>query len=139
MNAAINSFLYGGEIKPRELIKARGGNPNPRNQRRAILTEALVLEMREKFKTGDYNFVQLGKIYGVSQITARDAVRGLKWKHVKGAIPAKKLRKLDAEKVREMRFMFANTSFNRAEIARKFGISPSAGRSAINGATWRNV
>ena len=83
MDAALQRFLYGGQIKSPLQPKAKQnrGNPHPTG-RLCKLTEAKVTEMRDKYRGGGYLFRELGVEYGVKRVTAMEAVRGIKWGHV---------------------------------------------------------
>lgn len=46
------------------------------------LTESQVLEMREKYATGNYSFASLGKEYGISHTSAGFVVTRKTWRHI---------------------------------------------------------
>lgn len=47
---------------------------------KAKLTLKKVIEMRELYKTGNFRYKQIAKIYGVSPASAREAILGIYWK-----------------------------------------------------------
>jgi hypothetical protein len=49
------------------------------------LCEQDVIEMREKYETGDYTHEELADEYGVGVNTAGEAIRGVTWSHVGGS------------------------------------------------------
>lgn len=46
------------------------------------MTAADVLRMREMYETGAYSFTDLGRIFGVSNVAATNAVRRYTWTHI---------------------------------------------------------
>ena len=44
--------------------------------------KADVIEMRKKYKTGNYTYADLGKEYGIGNSTAGEVVRGITWSHI---------------------------------------------------------
>jgi hypothetical protein len=53
---------------------------------KAVLTERDVILMRVLYRTGCGTVRQLSQRFGVSFATAREAIRGISWKHVEGAV-----------------------------------------------------
>lgn len=49
---------------------------------RAKLTDAAVVEIREKYKTGNYNQMDLAVEYGVARSLISHVVTGRMWSHV---------------------------------------------------------
>lgn len=58
-----------------------GENAHGETNGKAKLTDAKVLEMRRLHAEG-VSYYRLGKIYGVSDMAAAKAVKGLTWKHL---------------------------------------------------------
>ncbi len=65
----------------RDPDKIRRGSKRPD----AKLTEAAVLEMRKLHRDG-CTYAELARIYKVHFVTASDAIKGKKWKHVGGEV-----------------------------------------------------
>ena len=55
------------------------GNANAR------LTEEIVLKMRQEYAEGGTSFEKIGEKYGVHFVTAWEAIKGRKWKHVQNS------------------------------------------------------
>lgn len=49
---------------------------------KAKLTEKLVLEIRAKYRTGDYSTRQLAKEYGLHHSAMYNAIKGISWSHI---------------------------------------------------------
>lgn len=62
---------------------ARGAHKGSKHHL-ARLTEELVLEAREWYyeKPGAISMAELGRLYGVSDNTMRNIIKGVTWKHV---------------------------------------------------------
>lgn len=79
-----------GERERRRERKAeRTGIPAPRS----YLTDEQVLTARELYATGRYTFAQLADRYGLHRQAMRRVIVGDAYKHLPGAVPARKQRK----------------------------------------------
>lgn len=48
----------------------------------AKLTDAIVIECRERYRSGDVGFHKLAKEFGVCKKTMMRAIKGQQWKHI---------------------------------------------------------
>jgi len=60
----------------------KGRTPHGENHCRAVLTEAMVLDAKQRYDRGDGTYKDLAPDYGVSPITLGDAIAGRTWKHL---------------------------------------------------------
>lgn len=70
------------DAKGRRRVRPLHGEANPS----ARLTEALVLELRERNKGGE-GYRRLARAFGISTATVQDAVSGRTWRHVASRPP----------------------------------------------------
>lgn len=139
-------------------VHVRGeGSPN------ALLTAENVVEMRRIMAAGGTTFELLALSFGVSMVTARDAVHGKTWAHLPLAIaiPPKKAQppkksnprkhvqmqvrgervgnaRLDSNKALEIRKR-AIAGVTEHQLAHDFGVKKSTVHDVISGRCWRHV
>lgn len=61
---------------------AKGRRPVGEQSATAKVTEAQVIEMRQRFAAGEHNFNMFGREYGISAIEARAIILKERWKHL---------------------------------------------------------
>lgn len=114
------------------------GFHNPRD-RKPELSEAIVLELRRAFGSGEKTLKQLAKESEFNQKVVKAAIRGESWTHLPDAVPPSTNKtgiyrsKLTADQVIEMRRQYAAGELTVPAIAHRYGISTSNARKAING------
>lgn len=139
----------------RDLAKAqrnaeamRGQNVRGSQHGQAKLTEALVIEIRTQAAQGATS-ADLATTYGVSRGVIREAIQGITWAHVPGAMPeflfstlvqgeAHGNAKVTPDLVREIRALGASGQ-RHADIAERFGISKATVQSIVARTTWAHV
>ncbi len=121
----------------------------------AKLTDTVVLEMRALYASGQYSMTELGAKFGVHKVTARNAIRGLKWTHV-DAVPIPTTvqsrggntyrrgtthpnARLTEAAVAEMRRTYGAGEATMTVLAARFSVSKTAAQKAIRGVQWRHV
>lgn len=119
-----------------------GTDPSGERNGEVKVTEAQVLEIREKYATGNYSCGALGKEYGLSKAQAYRIVTGVSWKNTggcKGIIGNSGERvycaKLNENAVRAIR----SSNESNADLARQYGASSGAIRNIRIGKTWKDV
>lgn len=117
---------------------------------RAKLDEALVVELRRRYRKGDITVERLAKEYGVSAAVANHATSGRTWRHVaEPSAPGSRekgprgdrhhLAKLTAGDVAEMRGLFVTGDYTKRALALRFGVHYNTCRMALDRVTWRHV
>jgi hypothetical protein len=53
-----------------------------KNNKNSILTEEQVLEIREKYSSGNYTQKELGQLFGVKEVTIFKIIKKITWKHI---------------------------------------------------------
>ena len=69
-----------------ERKKNRGADHKGEKHGRHKLTEAQVVEIREKYIPRKYSTRRLAKEYGVSQPVVHDIVKYISWKHIVSSV-----------------------------------------------------
>jgi group I intron endonuclease len=122
----------------------------------AKLTDAIVLEMRQRYKAGGVMLDELGAEFGVSWKTAHQAITGKTWSHLNHIEPPCNIcriagrppsqtgesnwcAKLTDEIVIEMRRRYKAGGITRRQLGTEFGVSKSVARYAITGKTWTHL
>ena len=86
--------IYEGTILQNQRDMAeRGRSVRGTKQRDAKLTDELVAAMRNEYATGTLGYAALAAKYNISRVGAKSAITGKTWKHVPGAVGAKRTRK----------------------------------------------
>lgn len=104
-------------------LGGEGGNISDRsgeNNTCAVLTEALVLQIRKEAKEGKETHQELSEKYFVTRETISTLVRGDSWSHVKGPRSRRKL--VSSEDVKLMQELYAK-GHSRASISKQTGWS----------------
>lgn len=116
------------------------------NNRRAILTESSVLEIRNRYAAGGITCEQLALEYGVKDNTIEACLSGATWKHVAGQIQPKRTTseqhpsaKLNAADVLEIRRLFAFGIETVKTLAALYQIDKATVLSIVHGETWRDT
>jgi hypothetical protein len=113
---------------------------------RAKLAESDVIEMRRLAAAGQTG-ADIAELFGVSEGCATKVINGTRWRHLPGALPARRGNAsgednyhhvLDVDAVRVMRRM-ARRGIVFARIAERFSVSERCVRQAIYGETWADV
>lgn len=136
------------------MSKAQRGDKNPQ----AILNDQLVIEILNKYNTGDYNQRQLAKEYNIHYATINDLIRNKTWKHiVRLPLLSKNIHsdkqkelfirngektgnnKLTEENVKEVIKLYNNEQYTYKQIAKMFNIKTPTIYAIINGITWKHI
>jgi group I intron endonuclease len=124
----------------------------------AILTEALVIEILEKYSTGDYTQTKLSKEYGVNRGTIGDIVGFRTWKHIPRPVLSKKVHSLEQSKklfvrngeavgsakmtkdsVKEAIKLYATGQYTYKQIAEMFNVKPHTIGAIVRGTNWKHI
>jgi len=129
-----------------------GGAVTGESHGEAKLTEADVIELRERYATEAVSQATLGEDYGITQGQVGGIVRGEKWKTAggprtntgagrNGSNTGNKggNRRLDAEAVKEIRTEYANTDKSQYDLADEYGVTRPAIGKIVRGDSWPDV
>ena len=115
----------------------------------AELTEAQVVEIRDLYATGNYTQTELGERYGITRPAISHITLGDVWVHAGGSCKAwegtrakgEKVNtaKLDADKVREIRRLYAQGGHSYRSLGRQFGVTRGAIHQAVKRETWKHI
>jgi len=123
------------------VLGARLGQRNGR----AVLTEAIVREARERYAKGGIGHHALAKEYGVSGTCMSLAVQGKTWKHVPGGASVSptcwidEQAKVTDDTVREIRRRYDAGGVSHARLAREYAVSASLIGKIVRREAWKNV
>lgn len=120
----------------------------------AKLTNQDVVEMRRVYSLGQKTAAEIAVDYGVTKEVARNAIKGITWKHVPGAvcdIPRKKgarrgvyigeesyAAKLSTEQVLRIRCLY-KAGFSQKQISEITGVSSKNIHLIVNNKTWKHL
>lgn len=143
--------LFIGARHHMEECRAKSGRPHLRGSEspNAKLQESDVREMRSMFAGGDL-CERIAELFGVDPETAHDAIHGITWKHVPGAVEAERksfpllgsdigTSKLTLESVIAIRDEYARGVTSQRELARRYNVATSSISRVIRGETWGHV
>ncbi len=85
-NNHLDNLKWDTSSKNRLDMREHGTMPRGEALHSSKLTEADVVEMRERFSTGDVDVQDLAADYGVDPTTVSNALRGKWWAHVGGPV-----------------------------------------------------
>lgn len=98
------------------------GSKNPR----AVLTTEIVLEIRQKYATGNFDQGDLADEYGISRMQIGKIVLGRVWKDAGGEIkPARDNTKITRDQAAEIRSLYATGEWSCKRLGQRFGLSSS--------------
>jgi len=106
--------------------------------KQAILTDAVVMEMRQRYATGQYSMAELGTLYGIKAVTAISAIRGIGWTHLPVLTDFKRpgRTKLTYQQAEEIRAAYAVGGVKQVDLAHRYGISQQAVSNILNNRTY---
>jgi len=118
--------------------RASGGSSPGESNPVAVLTEAKVHAMRERWASGGVTQTRLAKAFGVSQALVAKIVCGEAWAHAGGPITPKRQRRpeLTSDQAQRIRSDFAACAGRRGaqqDIAKRFNTSPQVINQILRG------
>lgn len=141
------AHLFLGSHAENMADKARKGRaPRGTQHWSAVLDDQKVLDIRQKYSTGQFSQEGLGALFGVSKTTINKVVNALNWTHLQGCTvripgrPTEGVRHFNAvleeSQVIEIRNKYATGDFTHAELGRLFGVGRNAIQGIVNRKTW---
>ena len=109
---------------------------------RSSITEEQAIKIRDMLKSGKYTLNKICEIVGCSRKVVFHISYGNSWKHLGPPIPITcfdKGKKLDSEKVKEIRVLLKQREITRKEIADLYNISLRALYRIQSGEIWKEV
>lgn len=139
--------------------KGRGNATGPIGERapQSILTEQLVMEIRQRYVDTDMPLGRMAREYGITRKGLILAINGTNWKHLPPVVPtvppeeAERIRrirafnqrrirsKLTEDQVRTIRATFAAGGITMAELARQYGLSHTAMDRIVRRLAWKHI
>lgn len=106
----------------------------------AKLTEAAVIDMRQKYATGNFVMAELGAIYGVSEDTANKAIVGSTWTHLPILTSYRRTSRttLTYEQAEEVRAAYAAGEATQAELGQRYGLAQTAISAIVRRKTYKH-
>ena len=115
----------------------------------AELTEVQVVKIRDLYASGEYTQAELGERYGVTRAAISHITLGDVWAHAGGASRAwvgtrakgEKVNtaKLDADRVREIRRLYAQGGHSYRSLSKQFGVTRGAIHQVVKHLTWKHI
>lgn len=106
----------------------------------ARLTEAVVIEARQMYKPYVTTYQMLADRYGCHMITIRDAIVGVTWGHIPGAIPDNPgFAPLTDDDVITIRKRYAEGGVSQSQIAREVGRSSTQISGIVRQKSWKHL
>jgi hypothetical protein len=106
--------------------------------KQAVLTDAIVMVMRQEYATGQYTRDEIGERYGVNKDTAANAIAGGSWMHlpVIGTFKRPGRTKLTYQQAEEIRATYATGTITQAALAQQYSMSQQAVSNIVNNKTY---
>jgi hypothetical protein len=126
----------GNALHSYRVLGNKGGTSKGESSPMAKLTKDKVVEMREKYATGNYNLRDIAIEYNMSDANTAFVITGRTWKDCSGPISERpgrgkqrirrkdsRIRKLNNQQIDEIKLLLKEGNFLHREIAEKYNIS----------------